>query len=425
MFPMRTVVMGAFVPTGIVEVGMGAMLPIIAPSVVSLGGSLQVAALIAALLPVGKILADLPAGALAARVGDRMAMILAGVVAALSFVLAGFAPSVITLGVAMLAVGAASAVFGLARHSYLTEITPPLRRARVLSTLAGVHRIGQFLGPFVGALVVAGGNVSNAYLLGAGTAVIATFVLVLIREEPRQARREARRAPRDKQRTVAPAAPTLTLRQVLAEHHRKFTTVGIAVVLVGSVRGARLTVLPLWGEYLGLEASTTSLIFGLAGAVDMVLFYPAGKIMDHLGRLWIGIPSMIIMALSMFLLPFTQSVWSMSVVAAIMGFGNGISTGVLMTIGSDLAPEHGRAQFLAMWRVLQDGGMSLGPLAVTVGAALGSLAAGIFATGFLGVAATGALGHWVPKWSVHANRRTRRAAGIDPKPPRSTKPRAS
>src|SRR5690625_2472512 len=283
MFPLRTVVLGAFVPPGIVGVGMRAMLPIIAPSVVSLGSSLKVAAFVAALLPVGKILADIPAGAMAARLGDRLAMIVAGGVAAAGFVLAGLAPNIAVLAGAILAVGAASAVFNLARHSYLTEITPPLRRARVLSTLAGVHRIGQFIGPFIGALVVAGGRVHNAYLLGAATALVATVVLAVVSEQPRRQRSGSAfkgiRPPRQ-DRDPAP-----TMRQVLTEHRKKFATVGIAVLLVGSVRGARLTVLPLWGEYLGLDASTTSLIFGLAGAVDMVLFYPAGKIMDHMGRL--------------------------------------------------------------------------------------------------------------------------------------------
>ncbi|MPV37984.1 MFS transporter, partial [Georgenia subflava] len=182
MFPVRTVVLGAFVPSLVFEIGVGAMLPIIAPTAVGLGASLAVAAVVAAMLPIGQIIADLPAGALAAKVGDRRAMVLAGLVAVLAFLGAALAPGLVTLSVAVLATGAASAVFNLARHSYLTEITPPLRRARVLSTLAGVHRIGQFLGPFVGALVIHGGDVRNAYLLGVATAAAATLTVLLVRE---------------------------------------------------------------------------------------------------------------------------------------------------------------------------------------------------------------------------------------------------
>jgi MFS family permease len=48
-------------------------------------------------------------------------------------------------------VGMAAAVFGLARQSYLTEAVPFHFRARALSTLGGVMRIGLFIGPFLGA----------------------------------------------------------------------------------------------------------------------------------------------------------------------------------------------------------------------------------------------------------------------------------
>ncbi|MDX5381111.1 MAG: MFS transporter, partial [Actinomycetes bacterium] len=71
MFPLRTVVVGTFLPTVLFELGVGAMLPIIAATATSLGASLATAGLLVALMPAGQILADLPAGALAARIGDR------------------------------------------------------------------------------------------------------------------------------------------------------------------------------------------------------------------------------------------------------------------------------------------------------------------------------------------------------------------
>ncbi|HLS73073.1 MAG TPA: MFS transporter, partial [Actinomycetaceae bacterium] len=154
MFPLRTVVLGAFVPSLVFEIGVGASLPIFAISATHLGASLAVAGFMVSLIPIGQLLTDLPAGALAARVGDRGAMLLAGLVAAVGFAACALAPGLAVLAAGVLLIGAASAVFNLARHAYLTEITPPLRRARVLSTLAGVHRIGLFLGPFVGAGVI-------------------------------------------------------------------------------------------------------------------------------------------------------------------------------------------------------------------------------------------------------------------------------
>lgn len=406
MFPLRPVVFGAFVPSLVFEIGIGAMLPIVALSAIELGASLAVAGVMAALAPIGQILADVPAGSLAARLGDRGAMMAAGLLAGVAFVGCALAPGLLLLGLSVLAIGAANAVYNLARHSYLTEITPPLRRARVLSTLAGMHRIGLFIGPFAGAAVIHGGSLRNGYWLAVATSLAATVVLLAVPPEP--GGRRAAVAP-----VGGPGRTAMGMGEVYREHRRVFTSLGIAVLLLGATRGARQTVLPLWGEHIGLDPAVISLVFGLAGAMDMALFYPAGKVMDHYGRLWIGIPAAVTMGIALLLLPLTTTVASVSVVAALLGLGNGMSSGILMTLGADASPERGRSQFLGIWRLFQDTGAAAGPLVVAVGAALGSLAAGIVTMGAVSLGAAGALGRWVPWWSVHANRTTRRRAGLE------------
>lgn len=406
MFPFRSVVLGALIPAFIHAIGVGAMVPVIAPSATSLGASLAVAGFIAALLHVGQILADLPAGAFAARVGDRRAMLAAAGLAGLGFAGAALSPGLITLALAVLVIGAASAVFHLARHSYLTEITPALQRARVMSTLGGVHRIGQFLGPFLGALVIYSGEVRTVFLLGTMTSVAAASTVLLSREERRSPATDGAPSARPQEQ---PEPGLLTL----ARNYRSMlSTLGVAVFFVGAIRGARGTAIPLWGEYLGLDPAVTSLIYGLAGGVDMLLFYPAGKLMDRMGRLWVGVPGTCVMGAALLAMPFTVGPASLAVVAGVLGFGNGMTAGILMTLGADVAPAAGRARFLGMWRVLTDTGAASGPLVVSAGAALGSLAAGIWAAGVLGPAAGAALGRWLPRWSVHANRTTRRRAGL-------------
>jgi MFS family permease len=180
--------------------------------------------------------------------------------------------------------------------------------------------------------------------------------------------------------------------------------------MVGAVRAARQTVLPLWAAHIGLGATTTSLIFGVASAVDMALFYPSGRVMDHFGRLSVAIPSMLILGGATALLPLTGGTVSLALVAMVMSFGNGIGSGIIMTLGADVAPIAGKISFLSVWRTLSDTGSALGPLVVSVVATVWTLAAGIVAVGGLGLVAALALGRWVPRHSPYANRRMVRAA---------------
>lgn len=400
---LRPLIPGVYLPSLLFSIGIGAMTPMIAVSAVRLGADAAGAALLVAMVPVGQILADVPAGALAARLGDRLAMIVSSLVAMVALAGCALAPNLATLALAVLLTGATNSVYGLARQAYLTEVIAPMRRARAMSALGGVARIGLFIGPFAGAALVHGADdPAPAYWLAVGTSLVSALVVwFLVPTEGHQPHRGG-----------ASARPPASTWSILRSYRAVFATLGTAVLLVGAVRGARQTVLPLWTEHLGFDAATTSLVFGLAGAVDMLLFYPAGRVMDRLGRLWIAVPSMLVMALAMALLPWTQTLPAVIAVALVLGFGNGIGSGILMTLGADTAPEQGRAQYLGIWRLFGDTGNAAGPLGVSLGAALGSLGAGVIAMGGIGVLATAALGRWVPRWSDHANATTRRRAGL-------------
>jgi MFS family permease len=119
-------------------------------------------------------------------------------------------------------------------------------------------------------------------------------------------------------------------------------TLGIGVLLVEAMRASRQTVVPLWGARLGLEPETLSIVFGLSGAVDMLLFYPAGKVMDRWGRRWVAVPAMGLLALAHVLLPLSTTVAGLAAVAMLMGVGNGLSSGLIMTLGADVSPAAGR-----------------------------------------------------------------------------------
>jgi MFS family permease len=185
--------------------------------------------------------------------------------------------------------------------------------------------------------------------------------------------------------------------QVLGDQRRVVLTLGTAALLLCAMRASRQVVIPLWAEHLGLSPSLISIIFGLVAAVDMSVFYPAGKVMDTRGRLWVVLPSALLMAASFIAIPMTTGTMSFLLVALVLGFGNGIGAGAVMTLGADAAPQAIRMQFLGIWRVTNDIGSCAGPVLLSLLTATASLGVASFGTGLLGLAAAAAFWRWVPR----------------------------
>ncbi|WP_394940802.1 MFS transporter [Psychromicrobium sp. YIM B11713] len=383
-FSFKKIAIPAFGPSILFGIGEGAILPVIVLSARDLGASVAVAALMVTLIGVGSLLSNIPASILTDKYGERWAIVGAAGLSMLAMLLCLLAPNLWFYGLGVLMIGAASAVFNLARQKYLTEAVPLEFRARALSTLGGVMRIGVFIGPFIGALAINFFHLAGAYWVGVVAVIIAGLIALSMPDLVHESSGEEELA-----------APTL--RSILMDHRKIFLTIGIGVLLVGAVRASRQAVLPLWAEGLGLSPSTTSLIYGLSGAIDMLVFYPAGKVMDRRGRAWVAVPSMLIMSISLLLMPLTAGAVTLLLVALLIGFGNGIGSGVVMTLGADYSPARRRAQFLGIWRFLADLGSFSGPALLSGITAVASLGIGVAATGVIGLAAAAMLWYWIPR----------------------------
>ena len=73
-------------------------------------------------------------------------------------------------------------------------------------------------------------------------------------------------------------------------------------------------------------------------------------------------------------------------VALVLGFGNGLGSGIVMTLGADRAPAVGRASFLAVWRMVSDGGTAAGPLVDSIVVGLGVISFAGPVVGVIGLA---------------------------------------
>ncbi len=381
--------MAAYGPATLFGLAQGSMLPVIALSAIDRGASPSIAALVGALLGIGSIVTNIPSGILATRIGERKSMLVAAIatVAGLALCLVDVgrgAGALLVYGSGILLIGAASSVYSLARQSYLTEMVPEHMRARALSTLGGTMRIGIFLGPFLGAGAMELWGLPGAYYVSLAATAAAGVIVYRVPDLEVSDQRKA-------------AAAQVTTRSVLKQYWRTFVTLGAGVLLLSAIRQTRQVVIPLWAAHIGLSPTASSVIYGIAGAIDVLTFYPAGKVMDVYGRRWVAVPSAIMMSIAFLLMPLSHGAITLAFTAMIMGFGNGIGSGIVMTLAADISPEAGRPTFLGLWRELADAGSGVGPVILSVVTAVAGLAAGIVVSGSVGLAAAATLWKWAPE----------------------------
>jgi MFS family permease len=383
---LRSIAVPAYGPSGLSAIGTGAILPVVVLSARGLGADVSTAAFLLALIWVAQLFGDLPAGGIAARIGERNTLVVACGLEAAGMAGCAAAPNLSALAASLSLLGLSSSLFGLARQAYLTEVVPIALRARALSTLGGVNRVGIFLGPFIGAAVVARWGVPAAYVVGLCSSAAALICVLVAPDITAGHHRQRRSMPR---RSVV---------EVLGEHRQILVTLGVGVLLIAAARACRLALVPLFAESIGLDAATTSLVVGIAGAVDMLLFYPAGQVMDRFGRMWVALPSMLVLGVGMTLLPLAHDARTLTAVTVVLGLGNGIGAGLVMVLGADAAPPDARVQFLGGWRLMADLGNASGPALISVLTLAFPLAVAAVAMGGLALIGAGWLRVWVPRY---------------------------
>lgn len=403
-FSLRSVALAVFVPTMLFSIGEGAIIPLIPLVAHDLGASLATAGLLGALVMVGTVVGDIPSGVIVSRIGERNAMVWASLLSVIAILICLAAPNEWVLGIGIFIVGLATAVFALARHAFLTSYVPLAYRARALSTLGGVFRAGFFIGPFLSAAVIQLTGGTQAVFWIFIVCCLAAAAVLLLLADPASAFGPAQHRAASTQNEGAEEAERETsgLFRTLWRYRGVLVRLGTGVGLIGAMRAARIVIMPLWAVSIGLGTTDTAVIIGIAGAVDFALFYVSGQIMDRHGRLWSALPSMLGLGSGLLILSFTHDLptnvqWFIGV-AMLLSVANGIGSGIMMTLGADLAPRDDPAPFLGSWRFAGDLGAAAAPLVIAGITAVASLTLASGVAGIAGLIGAGILARYIPRY---------------------------
>ncbi|SMY00919.1 Major Facilitator Superfamily protein [Brevibacterium sp. 239c] len=412
-------------PSLLFAVGLGSILPIVVLGALDLGSSSSYAAAVVGIMGAVSLVATVPAGILIDRLGDFRAMLVATITAiiVLAGIVAAFiwdsSASLIVYTIALMLFAPVADVWNLARQAVVAEVMPAKDLAKAMTALGGTQRVGNLIGPIVGAGLMLVFPLWSVFVFAGAASMAAMLVMALpIAHIPGYSDRgnagsgsSAGRSSGTGSRGSEPSGTGSSMDPTLAEVARPsarkpprpplevrwkaVVLIGISIIALTVARSAQPVVIQLWGVEIGMHESSISLLIAFGAGLELGFMFLGAYIKDHLGRTATLVACLTIFGSGFIVMVLRPDLVGMITAASVMALGNGLGAGVNMTIGADLSPAIGRARFLGIWAIFSNGGKLAGPTLISLVITVASLRVGILFPGLFAV--LGAV--WALIWS--------------------------
>lgn len=349
----RRLTVEVYVPWVLAQLGRGMLVPVVPLYLRDAGLSYTRVAVVLAALGVGAVLGGLPIGAAAARVGPQWLFVGATAATAATAALLGVSTAVMALVAFRLVYGAGAVGLRVSVQMLVNAATPVHLRGRSMSVLGGAVRLAFFLGPLAGGLL--------ADTVGFGVTFVVCGAMTLVGLLPFFAAHGRSGGGAD--RFERPTVGAGSLWSALRRHTGLLLLAGIGSALVMAGREGRNVIVPLIGDDLGLSRTAVGALVAIGTGADLLLFPVSGWLMDRFGRLYAIVPAFTLVGVGLLVLGTAYSGAGAVVAGVIMGVGNGMSAGTMLTLGGDLAPSE-PGPFLATLGMMHDAGVVAGSLVV-------------------------------------------------------------
>ncbi|MEK3915639.1 MFS transporter [Paenibacillus sp. FSL H7-0331] len=233
--------------------------------------------------------------------------------------------------------GASWALSTTAVSTAITDIIPASRRGEGMGWFGMAMTVAMAIGPMLGIWVLENSSFHGLFLLATGLSAAALLLVFSTR---------------------IPFSPQTTDRKIVL-FERSVLPVTAVLFFVAVAYGGITTFLPLFGDSIQVNSGTFFLVY----AVSLTLARPvAGRLSDRFGEAYVILPALIVTALSLVVLSFSNGLIGVIVAAVLYGIGFGSAQPALQAANLTLAPPDKRGVASASFMTAFDLGIGLGSI---------------------------------------------------------------
>ena len=376
---------------GVNQLGFGAIIPVLPLYANEFGVSQAAIGMTIAIYGLARLLSGFPSGKLAELLGRRSVLASGGVMSAAGNFWCAYADSFYELIAARFVAGFGAGLTLTAGMIILADITTIARRGRVMAIYQGVFLFAVGIGPFPGGYLAETYGLAvpfTVYGLASGIAAIVGWFGV---PETRQL------AHADTTDEDEALSFTKQLKEVLKPMGFRLVC-GIGFMNAVVRTGGLFAIVPIVGTVrLNMEATQIGLCMAIGSIAGLIVTYPAGVLVDRLGRKPVIVPATLAVAIAFVIFALAPDYTWFLVATILWGVSSSVSGAAPSAYAADISSKAHGAAAMSTYRTLADVGYVIGPIVLGVLADWYGLSLPLFVSSILLVGVALAFARYAPE----------------------------
>jgi MFS family permease len=325
-----------------------------------------VTGIIVAAFTVAQLLSAPMWGRFSDRYGRRPALLIAMGASAVSYLIFGFAESLLMLFLSRVVQGAGGGTVGVIQ-AYVADSTEPAQRARALGWLSAATNLGVALGPVLGSFSVALGKRdlmpgSSSLMMGhAAPGIVAAILCLATMAFAWRYLKESR----EHHHTDHPRRSSRQAAWRVISHSGEPASrlIWIYAIAIGSFQGVNTVLALFLNDRFQVTEDTIGFFFMYIGAISVFTrVLVLGRAVDRLGEARLSRLGIVLLALGLLFMPLSRNIGMLALAVALLPLGTAFTFPCVTALLSRVIPNHERGLYMGLQQTYGGASRIVAPL---------------------------------------------------------------